>query len=204
MWRRKCRKQQINSQTSELEALEARIREMERRLKVQANADNPADDSRAHTHDSALQPAEKDRPMTDQSREQEHQQQQQKYSGSRPGTARQSQQAVPGALPPTPAGSEGECDAPVPVARPPPRIVPRWPAAQTQGQPRPRGVKPSNACKPQRPSPFSLASASRGDGITMPEPLGDDLDYAQSMSESATFADYVIVPEPDGDRERDA
>ncbi len=37
---------------------------------------------------------------------------------------------------------------------------------------------------------------------------GDDSDSITSLSsavsESASFADYVIVPEPDGDREREA
>ncbi|KAK4111104.1 hypothetical protein N656DRAFT_169511 [Canariomyces notabilis] len=86
------RKQQINSQTSELEALEARIREMEERLKKQAAAVQPNNSNAAPPP-----PPEKDHPA----------QQQHKYGGSRPGTARQSQQAVPGALPPTPVGSEG-------------------------------------------------------------------------------------------------
>ncbi|KAK3899634.1 hypothetical protein C8A05DRAFT_36737 [Staphylotrichum tortipilum] len=75
------RKQQINTQASELEALEARIREMERRLKGQNSPDNPT--AQGHAQASS------------------------KYAGSRPGTARQpGQPAVPGALPPTPAGSE--------------------------------------------------------------------------------------------------
>ncbi|KAL2024376.1 hypothetical protein VTK56DRAFT_8858 [Thermocarpiscus australiensis] len=102
------RRQHINSQTSELEALEARIREMEKRLKMQKpNPDNPGDNSgtrRQADQDSPPPPLEKDYPAgQDPEREQ---QQQHKYSGSRPGTARQSQQAVPGALPPTPIGSE--------------------------------------------------------------------------------------------------
>jgi hypothetical protein len=86
------RKQQINTQTSELEALEARIREMEMRLKGQASPS--AASSSAKTGNPNAPAAEKNQP------------QQQKYAGSRPGTARQGQPAVPGALPPTPAGSE--------------------------------------------------------------------------------------------------
>lgn len=33
---------------------------------------------------------------------------------------------------------------------------------------------------------------------------GDDSDSVASSSETASFADYVIVPGPDGDREREA
>jgi hypothetical protein len=95
------RKQQINTQTSELEALEARIREMEQRLKSPSSTDTP-DNSRG---DQRPAPFEKDYPVRSRVPEQQ-QQQQHKYGGSRPGTARQSQQAVPGALPPTPVGSE--------------------------------------------------------------------------------------------------
>jgi TolA-binding protein len=84
------RKQQINTQTSELEALEARIREMEARLKGQASP--IAAGSSSKTANASTLPV--------------REQQQQKHAGSRPGTARQGQPAVPGALPPTPAGSE--------------------------------------------------------------------------------------------------
>ncbi|SPQ27166.1 f57fe666-b182-4e6f-bf43-98d15a6fed21 [Thermothielavioides terrestris] len=107
------RKQHINSQTSELEALEARIREMERRLKMQTSLDNPGSaaqhSSTAAETDAPPPPPEKDQP-DDQKRAREQQQlqqqQQQKYAGSRPSTAHKTQPAVPGALPPTPAGSE--------------------------------------------------------------------------------------------------
>lgn len=82
------RKKELDSQTSELEALERRIREMEQRLKGTPVV-NTQTTSAEQT--GTLPPPEKD---------------QHKYGGSRPGTARQSQQAVPGALPPTPVGSE--------------------------------------------------------------------------------------------------
>lgn len=131
-------------------------------------------------------PPEKDYPA-DQARTRD--QQQHKY-GSRPGTARQGQPAVPGALPPTPAGSEGECEPSVPRCS---RIVPR-PPGRTQAQ---------SHWSPSRPNtsvPYNPSLASR----TKEMPLsGDDSDSITSMSESASFADYVIVPEPDGDRERD-
>jgi TolA-binding protein len=102
------RKQQINTQTTELEALEARIREMEMRLKGQAPNSGPSTSASASANTNnpnAPPPPAKDHPA-DQNRVREQQQQQQKYAGSRPGTARQGQPAVPGALPPTPAGSE--------------------------------------------------------------------------------------------------
>ncbi|KIH95160.1 hypothetical protein SPBR_03522 [Sporothrix brasiliensis 5110] len=125
------RKQQVTSQTTELEALEARIREMEAMLNKNKNpaagasptsprnarpsinsvfADantNTGGPSGADTHSQSATP----RPLEHRQRQQGQQQQQQqvdaqKYGSSRPGTARASQQAVPGALPPTPVGSE--------------------------------------------------------------------------------------------------
>ncbi|KAL2256666.1 hypothetical protein VTK26DRAFT_1327 [Humicola hyalothermophila] len=100
------RKQQINSQTSELEALEARIREMEERLRLQTGSGNPA--SSAGTQNQAAGGASNDLAFRPAPPEKDQQQpdQQHNYGGSRPGTAKQSQQAVPGALPPTPVGSE--------------------------------------------------------------------------------------------------
>ncbi|KAH8900884.1 hypothetical protein GQ53DRAFT_708787 [Thozetella sp. PMI_491] len=110
------RKKEINTQTSELEALEARIREMEKRLQSSNGTTHPgfaqtqqnptasrsprAPISGAFDRSNPPPPPEKDlrRPPTSAS--------QQKTAGSRPGTARQSQQAVPGALPPTPTASE--------------------------------------------------------------------------------------------------
>ncbi|KAK4213597.1 hypothetical protein QBC37DRAFT_400395 [Rhypophila decipiens] len=172
------RKQQINNHTSELEALEARIREMEQRLKQGSGgingivADNknvtPSGGSpRAQRSPvgnlftdskAAPPPPEKDH------RSGQHQgaAQQNKYSGSRPGTARQSQQAVPGALPPTPIGSEGECH-PAQVT-----VVP--------SRPRQTGTRR----------------------------MEDDSASIRSMSGSATLADYVIVPRLDGDDDKDA
>lgn len=106
------RKQQINSQASELEALEARIREMEMRLKGQQNpgaaAPGPSSAQRDQTSNQSAPPPppEKDYPVDENRAREQHQHQHQKYAGSRPGTARQGQPAVPGALPPTPAGSE--------------------------------------------------------------------------------------------------
>ncbi|KAK4464672.1 hypothetical protein QBC42DRAFT_284223 [Cladorrhinum samala] len=79
------RKKEINSAASELEALEARIREMEQRLK-QA----PAGSQLAQHQQQQRPPAAVD---TDQNQK------------SRPGTARQ---GGGGALPPTPVESEGE------------------------------------------------------------------------------------------------
>lgn len=76
------RKQEVDKKTSELEALEARLREMEERLKSQypaAAIGNQAQPSQIQTQQNK----------------------------SRPGTARQSQQAPgSGAMPPTPIGSE--------------------------------------------------------------------------------------------------
>ncbi|KAK4121864.1 hypothetical protein N657DRAFT_657396 [Parathielavia appendiculata] len=175
----KQRKQQINSQTSELEALEARIREMEMRLKGQIGPDNPGQSSTAgaaqSNNTSAPAPPEKDYPA-DQSRARE---QQHKYAGSRPGTAKQSQPTVPGALPPTPAGSEGESKPSVTL---PFRPAPRPPGTQAELR--------SSTSHPSRTQPKTAP--------------GGDSDSVKSMSESVSVADYVIVPAPDGDRERDA
>ncbi|KAK0740403.1 hypothetical protein B0T18DRAFT_298832, partial [Schizothecium vesticola] len=107
------RSQQINTQTTELEALEARIREMEQRLNGGngAKASGSPRTSRppvANAFDNPDGPPPV--PEKDQQRLASRDQQPQKHSGSRPGTARASQQAVPGALPPTPIGSEGESE----------------------------------------------------------------------------------------------
>ncbi|KAK4038159.1 hypothetical protein C8A01DRAFT_48216 [Parachaetomium inaequale] len=181
------RKQQITSQTTELEALEARIREMEMRLKGQAPNSGPSTSASTKANDpnAPPPPPAKDHPA-DQNRARE--QQQQKYAGSRPGTARQGQPAVPGALPPTPAGSEGEFEPSV-VCPSRVAVAPRPPGTQAQsrtGAPKPgAGVYPS----------------ARANELPVP---GGDADSVKSLSDSASFADYVIVPEPDGDRERDA
>ncbi|KAI2468293.1 hypothetical protein F4781DRAFT_432568 [Annulohypoxylon bovei var. microspora] len=92
------RKQQVTTGQTELEALEARIKEMEERLKKQhpgvANGLSP------RAQRQALSDAQAEK-------EQLVQQQQQR---SRPGTAKQVQQAPAhgGAMPPTPTASEGE------------------------------------------------------------------------------------------------
>ncbi|CAK7233802.1 hypothetical protein SCUCBS95973_008719 [Sporothrix curviconia] len=120
------RKQQVTSQTTELEALEARIREMEAMLnRNKAGAAGgapisprdrpsinsvfdapPTNDTSAASSSSTPRPLEhRQRPPSQQAADTAS-----KY-GSRPGTARASQQAVPGALPPTPVGSEdGDAD----------------------------------------------------------------------------------------------
>ncbi|KAH8906931.1 hypothetical protein BR93DRAFT_645860 [Coniochaeta sp. PMI_546] len=131
------RKQQLNSQTSELEALEARIREMEQRLNqrsspnsslnqrlAQAHAQHQVQSAainsqRAHDNRQRRSPiagvfpqqADQQDDVPPPLPEKDHARaaRSDKYgAGSRPGTARQSQQAVPGALPPTPTSSDGE------------------------------------------------------------------------------------------------
>ncbi|PSR80076.1 hypothetical protein BD289DRAFT_485222 [Coniella lustricola] len=93
------RKHTVQTQASELEALEQRIREMEERLK--RNAINPAPQTTIpERRPIAHQPSNSTLTATNT--------EQQKHGGSRPGTAKASQQAVPGALPPTPTASEGE------------------------------------------------------------------------------------------------
>ncbi|KAF6814969.1 hypothetical protein CMUS01_02369 [Colletotrichum musicola] len=88
------RKQNVQSQASELEALERRIREMEDLLKRNgSNAQKPADRRATQDAVAALsKEAEKVR--------------------SRPGTARQNQPHAPSSanMPPTPTASEGEYD----------------------------------------------------------------------------------------------
>ena len=192
------RKQQLNSQTSELEALEARIREMEQRLKGQPGLAGLVSNGRPNGSprsqrppvanafsdaDAPPPPPEKDNqrpPSGGQSRDQSYN----KYGGRRPGTARESQQAVPGALPPTPVGSEGECE-PVPS----PRAAPRSPA-----QTRLRGS--GNL-------PLSSSSSSTSSYARVKVLNGSDSPSAQSMSDSVTFADYVVVSRSDGDGEKD-
>ncbi|KAK3396732.1 hypothetical protein B0T20DRAFT_357075 [Sordaria brevicollis] len=96
------RKQEVDKKTSELEALEARLREMEERLKSQYPAAA-----------QAQQPSQLQTPQ---------------QSKSRPGSARQSQQAPgSGAMPPTPIGSEGELDSPIEPASPKTPRAPRPP-----------------------------------------------------------------------------
>lgn len=86
------KKQEVTSQSSELEALERRIKEMEERLRRSQGITLPAgqnqgDQAAAHDKDSA---------------------QQRTMGTSRPGTAKQTQHAPMhgGAMPPTPTASE--------------------------------------------------------------------------------------------------
>ncbi|KAI1471197.1 uncharacterized protein F4812DRAFT_455308 [Daldinia caldariorum] len=92
------RKQQVTSGQTELEALEARIKEMEERLKQQNPTAVSSTSPRQAVGDAFGKTA---------STEKELAQQQQR---SRPGTAKQVQQAPAhgGAMPPTPTASEGE------------------------------------------------------------------------------------------------
>lgn len=158
---------------------------MEARLKGQPVPNAPGSVT-ASNGDAPPAPPEKDYPAADQNRaaqEQQQHQQQSKYSGSRPGTAHKGQPAVPGGLPPTPAGSEGESD---PSAPSPSAIAPRPSGIQTQSL---LGT-------------FFTIQTSASQANQLPV-LGGDADSVRSLSESASFADYVIVPGPDGDRERD-
>ncbi|CAK7272057.1 hypothetical protein SEPCBS57363_004938 [Sporothrix epigloea] len=120
------RKQQVNSQTTELQSLEARIREMEAMLHRSKPSAVETAASLPHTRPSINgvfdAPLTNNAPVTSSSstarplehRPHPHLQQTDESAskyGSRPGTARTSQQAVPGALPPTPVGSEdGDTD----------------------------------------------------------------------------------------------
>lgn len=97
------RKKQVNTQTSELEALEARIKEMEERLKRSKEPGQSGSSPRAPRQGlgdtfggpASSAPAEKDLP-------------QRPLQGSRPGTAKPTQHAPVhgGAMPPTPTASE--------------------------------------------------------------------------------------------------
>jgi hypothetical protein len=180
------RKQQINSQTSELEALEARIREMEQRLKTAPNQiDKPSGSPRTQRPPVANAFDDPNAPPPPPAKDDEHSTGygQHKYNGRRPGTARESQQAVPGALPPTPVGSEGECE---PAA---PRTTPRSSARVRLGGPSTSASAIS----------YSSTSTARAQGTP-----GDDSGSVKSMSESLSFADYVVVSRPDGDGEKDS
>ncbi|KDN69263.1 hypothetical protein CSUB01_05207 [Colletotrichum sublineola] len=88
------RKQIVQSQTSELEALERRIREMEERLKSNGRSIQTSSDQSA--------PAEAATPALSKEA--------QEKARSRPGTARQNQPHAPSSanMPPTPTASEGE------------------------------------------------------------------------------------------------
>ncbi|KAM0330744.1 hypothetical protein ACHAQA_003697 [Verticillium albo-atrum] len=93
------RKQNVQSQASELEALERRIRELEGRLKGGSSASHPRGAIPTHqqqpsTSSSATAPATATKDG----------------SRSRPGTARQNQPPAPSSanMPPTPTASEGD------------------------------------------------------------------------------------------------
>ncbi|KAI4860450.1 hypothetical protein F4820DRAFT_452922 [Hypoxylon rubiginosum] len=98
------RKQQVTSGQTELEALEARIKEMEERLKKQQPAGGLSPRAQRQAIGDAF--AKKTALEKDIAAQQQQQQQQR----SRPGTAKQAQQAPGhgGAMPPTPTASEGE------------------------------------------------------------------------------------------------
>ncbi|ORY64347.1 uncharacterized protein BCR38DRAFT_485506 [Pseudomassariella vexata] len=100
------KKEQVTTQTSELEALEQRIREMEERLKMQNGATLPAPSTSPRAGPQPLGNAFGG-PAVDKV---DAQQQQRPTGASRPGTAKQTQQAPAhgGAMPPTPTASEGE------------------------------------------------------------------------------------------------
>ncbi|CAK7275484.1 hypothetical protein SEPCBS119000_006714 [Sporothrix epigloea] len=117
------RKQQVTSQASELESLEARIREMEAMLELSKSGAVGTASGSPHVRPSisgifdappinrALSTSSPPTTIPSEHRQHPHLQQTDENAskyGSRPGSARASQQAVPGALPPTPVGSEGE------------------------------------------------------------------------------------------------
>ncbi|KAI1151782.1 hypothetical protein F4825DRAFT_421801 [Nemania diffusa] len=99
------RKQQVTTGQTELQALEARLKEMEARLqlsKIDGVGGSPRAQRQplANVFDSNTQSAEKELP------------QRPVQTTSRPGTAKQTQHAPirGGAMPPTPTASEGESD----------------------------------------------------------------------------------------------
>ncbi|KAI1388695.1 uncharacterized protein F4822DRAFT_253465 [Hypoxylon trugodes] len=96
------RKQQVTTGQSELEALEARIKEMEERLKKQQPGTGGLS---PRAQRQALNDAFEKKASVEKDLAQQQQQQR-----SRPGTAKQVQQAPAhgGAMPPTPTASEGE------------------------------------------------------------------------------------------------
>ncbi|XXG96985.1 hypothetical protein Hte_003278 [Hypoxylon texense] len=96
------RKQQVTSGQTELEALEARIKEMEERLKMKQPAGGLSPRAQRQAIGDAF--AKKTALEKDIAAQQQQQQR------SRPGTAKQAQQAPGhgGAMPPTPTASEGE------------------------------------------------------------------------------------------------
>lgn len=138
------------------------------------------------TTNASTAPSEKNDHAADQNRAQgQHQQQQQTYPGSRPGTAHKGQPAVPGGLPPTPAGSEGESKlSTIPLSA----IAPRLPGIRAESS-----LDTSSSTRPTSASQLNR----------LPAAPGSDADSVRSLPESVSFADYVVIPGPDGYRERD-
>ncbi|KAL3595161.1 hypothetical protein FPOAC2_09483 [Fusarium poae] len=97
-----AKKQTVNKETEELAALEARLREMEERLRrstggAQQPSSLPQSQTANQAQSQTQQPSSLDAPKDD------------SKVRSRPGTARASQQAPSsGNMPPTPGASEGE------------------------------------------------------------------------------------------------
>ncbi|CEI70106.1 unnamed protein product [Fusarium venenatum] len=93
-----AKKQTVDKETEELAALEARIREMEERLRRSTGgAQQPSPQTANQAQSQTQQPSSLDAPKDD------------SKVRSRPGTARASQQAPSsGNMPPTPGASEGE------------------------------------------------------------------------------------------------
>jgi hypothetical protein len=97
------RKQIVNKNTEELSSLEARIKEMEERLKArQAGGKRPSLNQAQLGDNAAATPSSNEQQQSkDEAAEQK--------ARSRPGTARATQAAPSsGNMPPTPGGSEGE------------------------------------------------------------------------------------------------
>ncbi|KAI1330575.1 hypothetical protein F5Y16DRAFT_396071 [Xylariaceae sp. FL0255] len=106
------RKQQVTTGQTELQALEARLKEMEQRLqlsKTRGPSGSPRAQRQALGNNTFDQPSPAQQPTAE---KELHQRPLQTSSTSRPGTAKQSQQAPlhGGAMPPTPTASEGESD----------------------------------------------------------------------------------------------
>lgn len=206
------RKQNVQTQASELEALEARIREMEARLKGNGSAPAP------QTTIPQRRPVAEINTLSavDQS---------QKHGGSRPGTAKASQQAVPGALPPTPTASEGEYEFipdPYTTSFGPeyPRyrhhhLVPRMTTSGSDANGAGSGSAQSlrsqhyhqQHYQHQHQSTFSNNSPTNQHLnfiINKPQPPdARSIKSVRTIGSENGSADFVIVPGPDGDGEQD-
>jgi hypothetical protein len=98
------RKQIVNKNTEELTSLEARIKEMEERLKARQAGGKRPSLNQAQLGDNAAAAA----PASNEQQQSKDEAAEQK-ARSRPGTARATQAAPSsGNMPPTPGGSEGE------------------------------------------------------------------------------------------------